>query len=193
MAPRRSGRIKRDRAITRVTRIKVNKVSTVLDNSLEMGGTCSSQLAAEKEKTKQLEGRMKLYEAGITDSSLHASQTNIGLLNVATEENSSGCDCSSTSLWGVLEVLAMMVVCVLFLYIAYTCLVSYCTRKKAAKEKQHRRLIEQMETKLFKPNQQAIEMSPSAPECGRAHMHIPDYQVQTQNTSRSTQQTPTFE
>ena len=115
VVPRRSGRIKRNRVATGVTRLKVNKVSTVLDNSLEMGGSCSSQLAAEKEKTKQLEGRVKLYEAGITDSSLHASQTNIGLLNVATEENSSGYDCSSMSLWGVLEVLAMMVMCVLFL------------------------------------------------------------------------------
>ena len=68
-APRRSGRIKRDRAITGVTRIKVNKVSTVLDNSLSMGGGCSSELAAEKKKTKQLEARVKLYEAGITGSS----------------------------------------------------------------------------------------------------------------------------
>ena len=168
-------------------------MSTVLDNSLEMGGTYSSPLAAENKKTKQLEGRVKLYEAGITDSSLHASQTNIGLLNVSTEENLSGCDCSSTSLWGVLEVLAMMVVCVLFLYIAYTCLVSYCTRKKAAKAKQNRRLLEQMETKLSRPNQQAIEMSPPAPECSRSHMHIPDYQTQNHNTSRSTQQSQTFD
>ena len=105
---------------------------------------------------------------------------------MANEENSSGCDCSSTSLWGVLEVLATMVVCVLLLYIAYTCLVSYCTRKKVATEKQHKRLLEQIETKLSRPNQLAIEMSPSAPECNRAHMHIPDYQTRNQNTSRPT-------
>ena len=123
-------------------------MSTTLEvdnNSLSMGGSCSSELAAEKKKTKQLEARIKLYEAGITNSSLHemhSSQTNIGLLNVATENNTNGCDCSSTSLWGVLEVLALLVVCVLFLYIAYNCLVSYCTRKKMAKEKQHRRLVE---------------------------------------------------
>ena len=117
-------------------------MSTALDNSLRMGQSCSTRLAAEKEKNKQLEGRVKLYEAGITDSSLHASQTNIGLLTVATEDNSSGCNCSSQSLWGVLEVIAVMLACVLFLYIGYTCLVSYCTRKKLAKEKQHRKLIE---------------------------------------------------
>ena len=166
-----------------------------------MGGSCSSELAAEKKKTKQLEARVKLYEAGITDSSLHemhSSQTNIGLLNVATENNTNGCDCSSTSLWGVLEVLALLVVCVLFLYIAYNCLVSYCTRKKMAKEKQHRRLVEHVETKL-RPNQnmRAIEMSPTAPaECNRAHMHVPErYKVPPQNTpqqNQSTQQSPTF-
>ena len=132
VVPRRSRRIKRNGAVDRVITLKVNKVSTVLDNSLldnslEMGSSCSTQLAAEKEKNKQLEGRVKLYEAGITDKSVHASQTNIGLINLANEENSSGCDCSSMSLWGVLEVLATMVVCVLLLYIAYTCLVGCCT------------------------------------------------------------------
>ena len=111
---------------------------------------------------------------------------------MANEENSSGFDCSSTSLWGVLEVLATMVVSVLLLYIAYTCLVGYCSRKKAAKEKQHQRLLEQMETKLSRPNQLAIEMSPSAPQCSREHMHISDYQTKKQNTSRSTQQSETF-
>ena len=133
VVPRRSRRIKRNGAVDRVITLKVNKVSTVLDNSLldnslEMGLSCSTQLAAAaKDKNKQLEGRVKLYEAGITDKSLHARQNKIGLINVAIEENSSGCDCSSTSLWGVLEVLATMVVCVLLLYIAYTCLVGYCT------------------------------------------------------------------
>ena len=176
-------------------------MSTVLDKSLSMGGSCFSELAAEKKKTKQLEEKVKLYEAGITDSSLHemhSSQTNIGLLNVATENNTNGCDCSSTSLLGVLEVLALLVVCVLFLYIGYNCLVSYCTRKKMAKEKQHRKLMEHVETEL-RPNQmRAIEMSPTAPDgCSRAHMHIPDhYQVRPQNTpqqNQSTQESPTFD
>ena len=50
-------------------------------------------------------------------------------------------------------------------------MVSYCTRKKMAKEKQHRRLVEHMETKL-RPNQRAIEMSPTAPaKCSCTHMH----------------------
>ena len=62
-APRRSNRIKRDRAITGVTRIRVKKVSTT--NSLNMGGSCSSELTEEKKKVKSLEARIKLYEAGI--------------------------------------------------------------------------------------------------------------------------------
>ena len=90
-APRRSDRIKRDREITGATRIRVKKVSTT--DSLNMGGSCSSQLTEE--------AHIKLYEAGITDSSMHemhSSQTNIGLLNVGTENSSNGCDCSSTSI-----------------------------------------------------------------------------------------------
>ena len=195
VVPRRLGRIKRRKAAIGAIRTKVTKVSTSLE-SLRMGQSCSTQLAAKKEKNKQLEGRIKLYENGITDSSPHASQTNIGLLTVANEDNSSGCNCSSPSLWGVLEVIAVMLACVLFLYIGYTCLVSYCTRKKLAKEKQHRRLIEQVETRLgksqadtpMKPNL-AIEMSPSAPECGR--IDIPECQVP--KYSRSTQHNQNFD
>ena len=73
-APRRSGHIKRDRVITGVTRIKVNKVSTTLEvdnNSLSMGGSCSSEPTEEKKKNKNLEAPIKLYEAGITDLSMH--------------------------------------------------------------------------------------------------------------------------
>ena len=92
-----------------------------------MGSSCSSQLTEEKKKVKNLEARIKLYEARITDSSMHemhSSQTNIGLLNMGTENSSNGCDCSSTSIWGVLEVLALIVVAVLFIYIANNCVVS---------------------------------------------------------------------
>ena len=140
VVPRRSGRIKGRRAAIGAIRSKVTKVSTSLE-SLRMGQSCSTQLAAEKEKNKQLEGRIKLYENGITDSSLHASQTNIGLLTVANEDNSSGCNCSSPSLFGVLEVIAVLLACVLFLYIGYSCLVSYCSRKRLDREKRQRRLM----------------------------------------------------
>ena len=166
--------------------------------SLRMGQSCSTQLSAEKEKNKQLEGRIRLYEKGITDQSLHASQTNIGLVTVANEDNSSGCNCSSQSLWGVLEVIAVMLACILLLYILYSCLVRYCSRRKVIREKRQRRLLNEVEARmgrsqtdnLMKPNL-AIEMSPSAPECGR--VHALDYQMENLNISWATQQSQTFE
>ena len=36
-----------------------------------MGGSCSLELTEEKKKNKNLEARLKLYEVGITDSSMH--------------------------------------------------------------------------------------------------------------------------
>ena len=58
VVPRRSGRIKRRRAAIGAIRIKVNKVSTALDNSLRMGQSCSTQLTAEKEKTNSWRGEL---------------------------------------------------------------------------------------------------------------------------------------
>ena len=146
--------------------------------------------------------KVKFYEAGIRDSSMHemhSSQTNIGLLNVGTENSSNGCDCSSTSIWGVLEVLALIVVGILFIYIAYNCVLSYCTRKKQSKETEHRRFVEHLENKFrTPPDQRAIQMGPTAPsECDRAHIHVPErYQNPPQNNSQQPQQqqqSPTFD
>ena len=92
LTPWRSGHIKGRGALIGVFRTKVTKVSTASE-SLRMGQSCSTQLEAEKAKNKQLEGRIRLYEKGITDKSLHVSQTNIGLLTIAKEDNSSGCNC----------------------------------------------------------------------------------------------------
>ena len=84
-----------------LTLIKVFKVKTS-SHLTRMGQSCSTQLEAEKAKNNQLLGRIKLYENGITNKSLHASQTNIDLLTIANEDNSSGCNCQSHSLWGVI-------------------------------------------------------------------------------------------
>ena len=43
---------------------------------------------------------------------------------------------------------------------------------------------------LMKPNL-AIEMSPSAPDCGR--VLVPDYQIENSNNSKATQQNQNFE
>ena len=117
--------------------------------------------------------------------------------NVGTENSTNGCDCSSTSIWGVLEVLALLVVGVFFIYIAYNCVVSYCTRKKLSKEKERRRFVEHMENRFrTPPGQKAIEMSPSAPvECSWAHVHVPEqYQNPPQNSPQQQRpQSSTFD
>ena len=93
-----------------------------------MGQSCSTQLEVEKAKNKQLLGRIKLYENGVTDKSLHASQTNIGLLTITNEDNSSCFHCQTQSVWGVMEVIAVLLACILLLYILYSCLANYCAR-----------------------------------------------------------------
>ena len=206
LTTRRSGRLKGKGAHTGAIRAKVFKVSTS-SHLTRMGATCSTQLEAEKAKNKQLMGRIKLYENGITDKSLHASQTNIGLLTIANEDNSSRFNCQSQSLWGVIEVIAVLLACILLLYILYSCLASYCTRRKVIREKRERRLLTEVETRMGrsqmdKPGKAnlAIEMAPSAPRPGSAtdcdRVHVPDFHLENSNNSsvsRGTQQKPTFD
>ena len=99
-----------------------------------MGQTCSSQLKEAKAKNKQLEGRVRLYEKGITDKSIHASQTNIGLLTFANEDNSE-CDCKSGGMVGIIKIIAILLVTILLLYILYCCCVCYHTIRQAGREK----------------------------------------------------------
>ena len=90
--PRRSDRLlKRRNIVKKVSRSTTQQEKTSVK---EMGGSCSSDLDETKKENKQLKNRIMLYEAGITDSSIHASQTNIGLLNLSSESNSE-CTCSS--------------------------------------------------------------------------------------------------
>ena len=169
-------------------------MSIASESLIRMGQSCSTQLEAEKAKNKQLESRVRLYEQGIIDKSIHASQTNFGLLTIANEDNSSDCNCKSQSLWGVIEIIAVMLACILLLYIMYCCLVRYFTRRKTIREKRQRQLLTEVEARMgrdaddIKPNL-AIEMSPSAP-CGR--VHVPDYQTE-HSRSKSTQQDSTFD
>ena len=133
----------------------------------------------------------------------YASQTNIGLLTIANEDNSSGCNCQSQSLWGVIEVIAVLLACILLLYILYSCLVSYWSHRKVIREKRQRRLLNEVETRMGRSQMDkpklAIEMAPSAPRPGGAtdstKVHVPDYQLENSNNSsvsRGTQQTETF-
>ena len=69
-----------------------------------------TQLTEAKEKIKILQARVHLYESGVTDKSIHASQTNIGLINLANEENNE-CDCRTSG-----DILIMNICVVLRFY-----------------------------------------------------------------------------
>ena len=202
---RRSGRIKAKASLKGISKIKVRKV-IVSPKSVTMGQSCSSQLKEAQAKNKQLEGRIRLYEKGITDKSIHASQTNFGLLTIASEDNSE-CDCKSGSMVGIIEIIAILLVTILLIYILYCCCVCYHTRRQAGREKRKGKIMSEMETRMGRATEGnrnlAIEMassSPSAP-CGREHLHVPPYhnnqtgfQIQNSNPteSRGIQQDATF-
>ena len=64
---------------------------------------------------KALEERIKLYDSSVTVHKMKSSQTNLGLVNVGVENsNNDGCEYSS-SIWGILEILATIVVVIMFL------------------------------------------------------------------------------
>ena len=85
---RRSGRIKARKSLKGISKVRVSKVSIASESPITMGQSCSTQLEEAKAKNKQLENRVRLYEQGITDKLIHASQTNFGLLTIANEDNS---------------------------------------------------------------------------------------------------------
>ena len=101
--------------------MKVRKVG-IAPKSITMGQSCSTQLEEAKAKNKQLENRVRLYEQGITDKSIHASQTNFGLLTIASEDNSE-CNCKSQSMVGIIEIITILMATILLLYIMYCCCV----------------------------------------------------------------------
>ena len=92
-------------------------LSSLGSSDINMGGSCSSQLEECKAKVKSLEEKIKLYESGITAHEMKSSQTNLGLVNLGFENLTKGdCKCSS-SIWGILEILATIVVCIIFIYL----------------------------------------------------------------------------
>ena len=145
--------------------MKVRKVGIALE-SITMGQSCSKKLEEAQAKNKQLENRVRLYEQGITDKSIHASQTNFGLLTIASEDNS-GCNCKSQSVVGIIEIIAILMATILLLYIMCCCCVRYFTRKRAIREKRRGQLLSEVETRMGRTNEGirsnlAIEMAPPA-------------------------------
>merc|ERR1712055_1155793 len=176
---RRSGSIKDLASLRVISKIKVNKVIVSQGPVTNMGQSCSEQFKEVQEKNKILEGRILLYETGVTDKSIHASQTNFGHLTFANEENDE-CDCKSGGIIGIIEIIAIMLITILLLYIIYCCCVRYHIRRQAGREKRRGQIMSEMETRMGRTTEGnrnlAIEMapSPSAP-CGREHLHVPQY------------------
>ena len=139
-----------------------------------MGGSCSKQLEECKTKVKALEEKIKLYESGIKAHEMKSSQTNLGLVNFGVENSNNGdCECTS-SIWGILEILATIVVVIIFLYVGYHCLVDYCNKRERAKELKQRNFMEMMEHRLRAPNDhQIIQLAPQ--ECNQDHLHVPEH------------------
>ena len=107
-----------------------------------MGGSCSSQL-------DDLKNRVTLYENGITDASLHASQNNIGFLNISNESNSE-CNCSSKSWLSVIEIVGIMIVVLVTIYILYGWLGRYLVYRKGEREKRRTKFMMEMQKRLGK-------------------------------------------
>ena len=169
---RRSSRIKARGIGKGVSKLKVSKVNTASINTSSMGSSCSSQLEELKTKNKRLENRIALYEKGITDKSIHASQTNFGLLTIANEDNTE-CSCNSSgSLFGVMEIVAVLMAVLFVLYILYGCVGRYIIYRRNMREKRRNKLLLEVETRMGKvAGDAAIEMSP----CQK--LHVPDYQT----------------
>ena len=198
---RRSRRIKGFTSLGGISKLKINKVSVSQEQITDMGQPCSTQLKEAQEKIKILQARVHLYENGVTDKSIHASQTNIGLITLANEENDE-CDCrSSGSMVGIIEVIAIMIITILLLYILYCCCIKYYTRRQADREKRRGMIMAEMENRMGRnmgrtmgeKKNLAIEMGapPSAP-CGL--LHVPQFHQNNQNSTenKSTQQDVTF-
>ena len=137
-----------------------------------MGATCSTKLKKAQEEIKILKEKLSMHE---TSGSIRASQTNIGLFNVA-EENNEECGCATGSSGGggmltIIEVIAILITAIIIIYIAYCCCIKINARRKAEKERSREKrrnfIIREMENRMAesKPN--------LAIECDRDHLHFP--------------------
>ena len=144
-----------------VSTLKVSKVHTAPSSGSSMGSSCSSQLKELKATSKKLQNRITLYEQGITDKSIHASQNNFGLLTISNEENTE-CGCNSSgSLFGVLEIVGVLIVVLFIIYILYGWIGRYIIYRRAERERQRNKLMLEMENRMGKvATDTAVEISP---------------------------------
>ena len=99
-----------------------------------------------KTENQKLKNRIKLYEAGITDASLHASQTNIGLLNLSSEQNS---QCSCPSGWmSTMEIVGILMVSLIAAYILYGWCCRYLSYRKEENDRRKAKLMAEMKRNM---------------------------------------------
>ena len=121
-------------------------------------------------------------EGGGSDQSIRASQTNIGLFNLASEENEE-CGCANGSSGGgmitIIEVIAILITAIIILYIAYCCCIKLKARRKAEKERSREKrrtfIMREMENRM-KPGEgkQSLAIEMGSQHSGeRDRLYIP--------------------
>ena len=159
--------------VRKISSLKLQEAHTTQSLGLEMGGSCSSELDDLKKQNQQLKNRVTLYENGITDASLHASQNNIGLLNISNESNSE-CNCSSKSWLSVIEIVGIMIVVLVTIYILYGWLCRYLMYRKGEKDKRRAKFMMEMQKRLGKTKDDTtLEIA----HCDK--VHVPDFHEAT--------------
>merc|ERR1712030_21008 len=201
----RSDRIKRHTSLKKTSSLRslrVNKVRSQTNPGVKMGASCSTKLKKAQEEIKILKEKLSQHE-GHADQSIRASQTNIGLFNLASEENEE-CGCANGSSGGgmitIIEVVAILITAIIILYIAYCCCIKLKARRKAEKERSREKrrtfILREMENKM-KPGEGkqslAIDLG-SQHSVERDRLYIPRYHNTEKDTAnKSTQDSETFE
>merc|ERR1711947_4495 len=201
---RRSGRIKRHTSLKRISSLGVNKVRISQTKSgAKMVATCSTKLKKAQEEIKILKQELSRHENGGSDHSIRASQTNIGLFNLASEENEE-CGCANGSSGGgmitIIEVVAILITAIIILYIAYCCCIKLKARRKEEKERsreKRRTFIRREMENRTKPGEgkQSLAIEMGSQNSGeRDRLYIPRYHNTERDTAnKSTQDSETFE
>merc|ERR1711895_406840 len=148
---RSTGIRKSDRLLKRG--VVVKKVSCFKDEvkeTSEMGASTSKDCGDLAKENDHLKTRIKLYEAGISDLSVHGSQTNIGLLNLSSESNSGTCSCPAAGGLSTIEITLILMLTLLSLYVVYGWCSRYNTHRKEEKVRQETKLMERMRRNMEK-------------------------------------------
>ena len=129
---------------------KVSIHKEEVGETLVMGNSASKDCEEIEKENEHLRTRVKLYEAGISDSSVHGAQTNIGLLNLASESNSGTCSCPTEGGLSTIEITGILMLTLLSLYVAYGWCTRYNIHRREEKEKQEMKLMERMRRNMEK-------------------------------------------